>query len=58
MFPFNSPEFELDLAHQRAADLRREAAAYRFGRSASAGRRTRAGRRARAPHHAPATTTG
>jgi hypothetical protein len=58
MFPFNSPEFELNLARQRAADLRREAEAYRFGRSASAGRHTRSARRARAPHQAPAAAAG
>ena len=59
MFPFNSPEFELELARQHAADVRRKVAAARLGRSGSAeGRHARPGRRARAPHHAPAAAAG
>jgi hypothetical protein len=51
MFPYNNPEFQLDLAHERAAEFRRQAAAYRLGRTASsAGRHGRSGRRARAAH--------
>jgi hypothetical protein len=51
MFPYNNPEFQLDLAHERAAEFRRQAAAYRLGRRASsAGRHGRSGRRARAAH--------
>jgi hypothetical protein len=59
MFPFNSPEFELELARQHAADVRRKVAAARLGRSGSpAGRRGWPGRRARAPQHAPAAAAG
>ena len=48
MFPYSNPELLLDLHHQRAAELYREAALYRLGRAASAaGRHARSGRRSR-----------
>ena len=50
MFPYNNPEFQLDLAHERVAEFQRQAAAYRLGRMSSAGRHGRSGRRARAAH--------
>jgi hypothetical protein len=51
MFPNNNPDFQLYLAHERAAELRREAAEYRFSRSvSSAGRHARSGRRSRNSH--------
>jgi hypothetical protein len=54
MFPYN-PEFQLDYAHQRAAEFQRQAAAYRLGRAASsAGRHGRSGRRSRTAHQAQA----
>jgi hypothetical protein len=43
MFTYSNPDFQLNLAHQRAAELRRQAAAHRLGRSA--GRHARSGRR-------------
>jgi hypothetical protein len=58
MFPFNSPELQLELARLHAADVRREVAAARHGRSGSAGRHARPGRRARASRHAPAAAAG
>jgi hypothetical protein len=39
MFPISNPEFQLDLYHQRAAELHREAAAYRLARAVSSGGR-------------------
>jgi len=33
MFPFTDPQFQLDLHNQRAAELRREAAAHRLAHS-------------------------
>jgi hypothetical protein len=51
MFPYSNPDFQLDLANQRAAELRRQAAAHRLGRSlSSAGRHARSGRRSRNSH--------
>ena len=51
MFPYNNPEFQLDLANERAAEFQRQAAAYRRAhRASSAGRHGRSGRRARAAH--------
>jgi hypothetical protein len=51
MFPYNNPEFQLDLAHERAAELHRQAAASRLGRSlSSTGRHARSGRRSRNGH--------
>ena len=48
MFPYNDPQTQLDLYHQRADELHREAEAYRIARSAStAGRHRRFGRAAR-----------
>jgi hypothetical protein len=45
MFPYTDPQIQLDLHHQRADELRRDAAAYRLARSASpAGRHRRLGR--------------
>jgi hypothetical protein len=52
MFPFNDPQIQLDLHHQHAAELRREAAARRFGRSAEQVRHRLFGRRPR-PVRAP-----
>jgi hypothetical protein len=53
MFPISDPTFHLELEHQRAASLQREAAAYRLAREASAAGRHRHGwhrsRRARHP---------
>jgi hypothetical protein len=57
MFPYADAQTFLDLHHQRAEVLRREAAAYRLARAASpAGRHRRFGRAARAaqPVSAPA----
>jgi hypothetical protein len=50
MFPNTDPQFQLDLYHQRADELHREADAYRRARSASsAGRHRRFGRASRRP---------
>ena len=57
MFPYADAQAFLDVHHQRAEDLRREAAAYRLARAASpAGRHRRFGRAARTarPVSAPA----
>ena len=48
MFPYNNPEIQLDLAHERAAEFQRQAAAYRLGRSGDVGRSARPVRRRRA----------
>jgi hypothetical protein len=48
MFPYQDPQIQLDLYHQRNDELRREAAAYRLAHSASrGGRHRRFGRAAR-----------
>ncbi|MDT5043323.1 MAG: hypothetical protein QOE51_4308 [Actinoplanes sp.] len=39
MFPFTDPEFLLDLHNQHAAELRREATAYRRAHDSALGRR-------------------
>jgi len=45
MFPYTDAQTILDLHHQRADDLRREAAAHRLARgTSSAGRHRRRGR--------------
>jgi hypothetical protein len=41
MFQFNDPQLQLDQFHQRSAEWRREAAAYRLARQASSGDRHR-----------------
>ena len=51
MFPFNSPEFQLDLYRQHAEELRREAAAHRLAREAR--RQSRAAHRRPRPARAP-----
>jgi hypothetical protein len=53
MYPYSNAEFQLQLFHQRADELQREAAAYRLGRAAS-GRHVRSGRRSRSAHRAQA----
>lgn len=50
MFPSNSPEFQLDLYHQHAEELYREAAADRL--ASSARRHARSERRSRTAHRA------
>ena len=51
MFPFSNPEIQLDLYHQRAAELHRSADAYRLARSIrSAGRHSRRARNAGSTH--------
>lgn len=48
MLPYTNPEALLHLHHERAGELRREAAAYRLARNfAPAGRHRRFGRAAR-----------
>jgi hypothetical protein len=48
MFPISDPYLTLQLHHQRAAELRREAAAYRLARQSRAGQHRRFGRWPRA----------
>jgi hypothetical protein len=43
MFQLNDPTFQLDLHRQRAAELRRDAAAHHLAHEASAGRPHRRG---------------
>jgi hypothetical protein len=50
MFPLSNPEIQLDLIHQRADELQREAAAYRMARAAAGGRHARSWRRSRTAH--------
>ena len=53
MFPYTDPQFQLDLHNQHAAELRREATAYRQSHEAARGsRRHLFGRRPR-PVRAP-----
>jgi hypothetical protein len=47
MFPSTDAQFVLDLHHQRADELRREAAAHRIARASSTGRHRRFGRASR-----------
>ena len=48
MYPYTDAQTVLDLHHQRADELRREAAAYRLARvTSTAGRHRRFGRAAR-----------
>jgi hypothetical protein len=58
MFFHTNPQAELDLFHQRADELAREAAAYRRARVAADGRhRRRFGRRARGERPGETTIT-
>jgi hypothetical protein len=52
MFPYTDPMFQLDLHNQHVAELRREAAAQRLGRTAGRGRHRLFQRRPR-PVRAP-----
>jgi hypothetical protein len=49
MFPYTDPYTQLDLFHQRADELRREADADRIGRAARAGRHRSFGRASSRP---------
>jgi hypothetical protein len=51
MFAYTNPEYQLNLAHERAAEFQRQATARRLGRRVSARSHARSGRRARAAHH-------
>ncbi|MCO8276003.1 hypothetical protein M1L60_36040 [Actinoplanes sp. TRM 88003] len=44
MFPYNDPQMMLDLHHQRAGELSRQAAARRLVREAGAGQARRFGK--------------
>jgi len=48
MFSISDPQFQLDLYHQRSAELRRNAAHHRMAREAGGGRHRRFGRWPRA----------
>jgi|tagenome__1003787_1003787.scaffolds.fasta_scaffold20669070_1 hypothetical protein len=58
MFPISDPYLQLQLHHQRTAELRQATDAYRLARAVGAGRHRRFGHRPRAsarprPVHAP-----
>jgi len=59
MFPFNDPQTVLDLYHQRAGELARQAARDRLARESAHGRRRSGrwprGRHGREPVQAPVT---
>jgi hypothetical protein len=48
MFPISDPTFQLEMHHQRAAELQREAAEYRLARETNSGKHRRFGRWPRA----------
>jgi hypothetical protein len=54
MFPFTDPEFLLDLHNQHAAELRREATAYRRAHESALGRPRHLFARRPRPVRAPA----
>lgn len=54
MFPYTDPQFQLDLHNQHAAELRREATAYRQAHESARGARRHLFSRRPRPVRAPA----